>query len=77
VVALVRSRQGGLINRVDDVGGWPTLVRMNRDLDGDLDGLPNGWEADHGFDHVDPEDKEDRDGDGYTNLEEFLNGTEP
>jgi pectate lyase len=77
VVALVRSGQGGLINRVDDVGGWPTLVRMNRDLDGDLDGMPNGWEADHGFDHVGPEDKEDRDGDGYTNLEEFLNGTEP
>ena len=54
------------------------------DPDSDDDGLPDGWEIEHGLDPLDdgsidinngPEG--DPDGDGYTNLEELQNGTEP
>lgn len=42
--------------------------------DGDADGMPDGWEVDRGLDPADPTDAaDDRDGDGYTNVEEYLN----
>lgn len=77
VIALVRENEGHLINRVDEVGGWPALATSAPPADGDRDGMPDLWEKEHGFDLAAREDSEDRDGDGYTNLEEFLNGTEP
>ena len=46
------------------------------DLDGD--GLPDGWEADHGLDVNNSADAgEDPDGDGLNNTAEYLNGTDP
>jgi len=42
--------------------------------DGDLDGMPDAWETERGLDPTDPADAwQDRDGDGYPNLEEYLN----
>jgi len=42
------------------------------------DGLGVGWKIQHGFDPADPGVKdEDPDGDGFTNLEEFLAKTDP
>ena len=42
--------------------------------DTDHDGMPDAWEKAHGLDPHDPADRNgDRDGDGYTNLEEYLN----
>jgi hypothetical protein len=36
--------------------------------------MPDAWEAAHGLNPEDPADSAaDRDGDGYTNLEEYLN----
>ena len=36
--------------------------------------MPDAWEASHGLEPDDPDDRNgDRDGDGYTNLEEYLN----
>jgi hypothetical protein len=50
----------------------------NPDTDGD--GMGDGWEVDH-ITVVDPNDpsdaEEDPDGDGYTNLQEYKNGTDP
>ena len=41
--------------------------------DADRDGMPDAWEMARGLDPSDPGDAiEDRDGDGYTNLEERL-----
>ena len=45
-------------------------------LDRDGDGMPDEWEARHGLDPADASDSSaDRDGDGYTNIEEWLNGS--
>lgn len=47
-------------------------------VDTDGDGMPDFWEILYGFDINDPSDAdEDCDGDGATNLEEYLAGTDP
>ena len=47
-------------------------------LDADNDGLPDEWEKKHGLNPGDAADAQaDADGDGFTNLEEFLAKTDP
>ncbi|GEM_PF-989906 len=66
----------GMIATPADVGGWPVLRSEAAPADSDQDGMPDRWETDHGLDPGDPSDgAKDRDGDGYTNVEEFLNAT--
>ena len=53
-------------------------VRYYREnMDSDKDGMPDLWEQLHGLKVGEDDSKEDRDGDGVTNLEEFLAGTNP
>lgn len=58
------------------------VISFARDAMGTSDGIPNTWMVAY-FGHSDPRasDKsragDDRDGDGFTNLEEFLAGTDP
>ena len=48
------------------------------EMDTDSDGIPDTWETDHGMDPSDATDaSKDSDGDGLTNFQEFLNGTDP
>jgi len=46
-------------------------------LDSDGDGMPDWWEKFYGLDWQTPDGGLDSDGDGWTNLEEFLRGTNP
>jgi Bacterial TSP3 repeat len=74
----VHDRTGRLIDSQDDVGGWPVLNSTKPPVDTDGDGMPDDWERAHGLNPNDPSDRNgDRDGDGYTNLEEYLNSLCP
>lgn len=60
------------------VGGWPNLESAPPFIDSDNDGLHDDWEIKHGLDPTNNLDNNlDNDGDGYTNIEEWLNGTIP
>jgi pectate lyase len=75
VVDGVRAGTGRLIDSQNDVGGWPELAAGRPWVDGDGDGMPDDWERAQRLDPADPADgAADRDGDGYTNLEEWMNG---
>ena len=62
----------------DDYGGYPVLAPGTPCADRDNDGMPDAYEQRYGFSPTDPSDAaKDSDGDGYTNVEEYLNGTAP
>jgi hypothetical protein len=68
----------GIIDSQKDVGGWPELKSEPAPEDGDHDGMPDSWETEKGLNPADAADGPmDRDGDGYTNLEEYLNFLAP
>jgi hypothetical protein len=74
VVESVRKRSGALIDSQKDVGGWPELARGTPWSDRDGDGMPDDWERANRLNPADPSDgAKDRNHDGYTNLEEWLN----
>jgi len=73
VVTEVRNRSGSIIDSPDEVGGYPNLARGTPPADTDHDGMPDDWETKNGLAPSDPSDGNgDRNGDGYTNIEEYL-----
>ena len=77
VIRSIRENKGSIIDDPSQVGGWPTLAQGSAYPDKDLDGMDDAWERAQQLDPNVPDGKGDRDGDGYTNLEEFLNATKP
>jgi len=70
----VATRTHRLIDSQSEVGGWPELKSKPAPVDTDQDGMPDAWEIKAGLDPNNAEDRNgDQDGDGYTNLEEYLN----
>ncbi|MDB6152695.1 MAG: uncharacterized protein JWL90_1148 [Chthoniobacteraceae bacterium] len=57
---------------------WPALAAGTAPVDTDHDGMPDSWETQNGLNPKDATDgARDADGDGYSNVEEFLNKTNP
>ncbi|MFT3870874.1 MAG: hypothetical protein QM715_20670 [Nibricoccus sp.] len=67
----------GFITDPSEVGGYPKYEGTPyKDSDGD--GLPDDWETKFGLDPKNPADASaDLNADGYTNIEEFINGRDP
>jgi pectate lyase len=72
VVANAHANTGRLINSQDEVGGWGTLDLGTRVVDGDRDGMPDDYERTHATNPATADNNGDVDGDGYTNLENYL-----
>jgi len=78
IVDEVRRHRGSIIDSQQQVEGWPELKSAPPPRDSDGDGMPDEWERSYGFDPFEPSDANlDKDRDGYTNVEECLNGTDP
>ena len=73
VVEGVRTRTGRLLGSQSDIGGWPVLAAGTPWRDSDGDGIPDDWERSHGLNPRDPRDGTRIAGDGYSNLEHWLN----
>ena len=73
IVRDVRRREGRIIDGPGQVGGWPRLPATRPPADADRDGMPNRWERAHGTRPRVKDASRDRDRDGWTNIEEWLN----
>ncbi|MEX0332616.1 MAG: glycosyl hydrolase family 65 protein [Puniceicoccaceae bacterium] len=68
----------GIINTPEEVGGWPEYRSLTPVVDRDNDGMADAWERRFALNWNNPADYvHDPDGDGYGNLEEYINGTQP
>jgi hypothetical protein len=73
VINDVKNMTGRIIDSPTDVGDYPTLANGIPPKDSDHDGIPDNREEKVGLDSDDPTDANgDQDGDGYTNIEEYL-----
>ncbi len=72
IAASVRARAGRHVDSQEEVGGWPALAAGQPALDSDGDGMPDAWERAHNLDPARADGNADRDGDGMTNLEDWL-----
>jgi YD repeat-containing protein len=88
--AVTRSDGPAIAFNYDEVGNFTTQGVSNSpdtdgdqianfaDLDEDGDGMPDAWENQYGFNPLDPSDAaQDANGNGISNLQEYLNGTNP
>ncbi|WP_269237636.1 pectate lyase family protein [Flavobacterium flavigenum] len=71
------SYKQGIITDISQVGGYPEY-KGKPYVDTDKDGMPDAWEKKYGLNPKDPSDaKGDLNGDGYTNIEDYINGVNP
>ena len=67
----------GFVTDPSEVGGWPEY-KGTPYKDSDGDGMPDDWETKYGLNPKDAADAiDDLNGDGYTNIEDFINGLDP
>ncbi|HEY4786020.1 MAG TPA: thrombospondin type 3 repeat-containing protein, partial [Bacteroidales bacterium] len=71
----VKTNTGRIINSQNEVGGWPNYRPAEPPKDSDNDGIPDAWEKAHRMNPNDAADAslQDKDGDGYTNIEKYIN----
>jgi len=73
VTAQVLTGGGGIIDSTEQAGGWPELASAEPPADRDQDGMPDDWEQATGSDPEVSDHNGDVNGNGYTNLEDYLN----
>ena len=78
IVNEVKNGTGSIIDDPSQVGGWITPAAGVGCIDSDHDGMPDVWEVKYGLNPNDATDgSKDTNGNGYTNVEEYFNGTDP
>ena len=65
--------KGAFIANEQDVGGIGTLAEADAPADSDGDGMPDEWEKANGTDPDKADANGDADGNGYTNIEDYVN----
>ncbi|MDR2840549.1 MAG: polysaccharide lyase [Paludibacter sp.] len=71
------SYKQGIITDIRQVGGYPEY-KGTPVKDSDNDGMPDAWEKKYGLNPNDASDAvKDLNGDGYTNIEKYINGIDP
>jgi pectate lyase len=74
VIHEIENGTGGIIDDPSQVGGWPRVAPGTPPPDRDHDGMPNDWEQAMGFNPGWDDSARDANGNGYTNVEEYING---
>jgi hypothetical protein len=69
----VSDRTGRVLSDPEDAGGWPSSRPAIGPVDPDQDGMPDEWESGHGSDPRAFDAWQDADGNGWANLEDYLN----
>ncbi|MDR2147293.1 MAG: polysaccharide lyase [Tannerella sp.] len=71
------SYKNGIITDILQVGGYPEY-KGTPVKDSDSDGMPDEWERKYGLNPNDAGDAvKDMNGDGYNNIEKYINGIDP
>lgn len=72
------SYKMGIITDIAQVGGYPDYKSSAPKKDSDKDGMPDEWEIKYKLNPNDAKDAVlDCNGDGYTNIEKYINGIDP
>lgn len=75
LAAQARDNRGKIIDSQKQVGEWPVYKSGPVPVDTDNDGIPDEWERRNNLNPKNPADA--LQGDGYTNLERYLNSLVP
>lgn len=73
VIQGIENRAQRRIDSQNEVGGWPSIASSAAIKDSDGDGMPDEWETKQGLDLNESSDGNMPRGDGYTQLEHYLN----
>jgi hypothetical protein len=69
--------KNGLIDKVEQAGGWPVLKNGKLPQDTDKDGIPDDWEQKNGLNATDSSDAKIIAANGYMNIENYINSLLP
>lgn len=72
IVQEVKTDDGERIDSQSEVGGWGVVNPGAAVVDTDRDGIPDAWESANGTNPNSADNNGDVNGDGYTNLENYL-----
>ncbi len=72
VVADFAAGTGDIIDNVTFPDDFPVFATPTPPVDSDNDGMPDDWENSQGLNNTLDDSAQDQDGDGYTNIEEYL-----